>query len=228
MGPRKKFLDGLQKGHDATLAGVSSHDLGLMALGRSEERGMIEPRAGFDHDCYLSEFTFLFGGPSHDALIGNSGSDLILGGGARDDLAGHAGADILIGNQGRDRIDGGAGGDALFGGDGRDRISGKRGNDWIEGGAGGDRLLGGAGNDTLAGGQGKDKFVFTDGAGRDRITDFQDGLDRIVFKGHDLVGGIDDLAIFDVEGGAKVVFGPQWILVEGVDADELSAGDFIF
>ncbi|MEB0161090.1 M10 family metallopeptidase C-terminal domain-containing protein, partial [Pseudomonas sp. AH2 (2023)] len=47
------------------------------------------------------------------------------------------------------------------------------------GDAGNDRLEGGTGNDILNGGAGADVFEFERGDGRDRIADFQNGLDRI-------------------------------------------------
>ncbi|WP_338067654.1 VCBS domain-containing protein, partial [Neisseria weixii] len=62
-----------------------------------------------------------------------------------------------------------------------DRIDG--GNDTLIGGSGNDILFGGAGNDTLTGGVGADKFVFlaNGNSGRDVITDFQAGKDKVVF-----------------------------------------------
>ena len=57
------------------------------------------------------------------------------------------------------------------------------GNDTLNGGTGNDVLFGGAGNDTLTGGEGNDKFVFlaNSNSGKDVITDFQAGSDKVVF-----------------------------------------------
>ena len=57
------------------------------------------------------------------------------------------------------------------------------GNDILNGGTGNDVLFGGAGNDTLTGGEGDDKFVFlaNSNSGKDVITDFQAGSDKVVF-----------------------------------------------
>jgi von willebrand factor (fragment) len=57
------------------------------------------------------------------------------------------------------------------------------GNDTLNGGTGNDVLFGGAGNDTLTGGEGDDKFVFlaNSNSGKDVITDFQAGSDKVVF-----------------------------------------------
>jgi serralysin len=55
-------------------------------------------------------------------------------------------------------------------------------NDTLSGGAGADRLLGGAGLDSLTGGADADTFVFTSVFdGRDTITDFVSGIDRLEF-----------------------------------------------
>jgi serralysin len=55
-------------------------------------------------------------------------------------------------------------------------------NDTLSGGAGADRLLGGAGLDSLTGGADADTFVFTSVFdGRDTITDFVSGVDRLEF-----------------------------------------------
>jgi Ca2+-binding RTX toxin-like protein len=73
------------------------------------------------------------------------------------------------------------GNDKLLGGGGADGIDGLGGDDTIEGGAGDDRLNGGAGANVLVGGEGADVYVFdANGGGRDRIEDFQVGVDRIV------------------------------------------------
>ena len=79
----------------------------------------------------------------------------------------------------------GAGADSLFGNDAANVLSSGDGNDSIDGGAGNDTLIGGRGTDTLTGGAGADLFRFLTnqdssvGLGRDVITDFQQGSDKI-------------------------------------------------
>lgn len=78
----------------------------------------------------------------------------------------------------------GSGNDTLFGNDAANILAGGAGNDAIDGGLGNDTLIGGAGADTLTGGGGADTFLYealldSQGAGRDVITDFQQGSDRI-------------------------------------------------
>ncbi len=59
---------------------------------------------------------------------------------------------------------------------------GDAGNDALNGGAGLDVLAGGTGSDTLTGGADADVFEFTDGFGLDRVTDFLDNVDILVFS----------------------------------------------
>jgi hypothetical protein len=71
----------------------------------------------------------------------------------------------------------------LEGGGGYDYLTGGAGFDVLNGGTGDDMLTGGGGLDVLTGGAGADQFVFTWGVGPDLITDFQQGVDKIVLDG---------------------------------------------
>ena len=79
----------------------------------------------------------------------------------------------------------GSGNDTLFGNDVANLLSAGDGNDSINGGGGNDTLIGGRGSDTLTGGAGSDIFQFLAnqdsgrGLGRDVITDFEQGSDKI-------------------------------------------------
>ncbi|MEZ5755091.1 MAG: calcium-binding protein [Paracoccaceae bacterium] len=128
------------------------------------------------------------GGTGRD-IYGTGRADVLIGTAGNDDMDGRAGNDQMRGGAGNDDMDGGNGNDRLWGEDGRDDIDGGRGNDRLDGGAGDDILVGGRGNDTLTGGSGADLFEFRRGDGRDLITDFTDGVDRIEldgFSGRDL------------------------------------------
>ncbi len=73
-------------------------------------------------------------------------------------------------------------------GNGADNVlTGNGGNDKLKGGAGDDTLIGGTGNDWLQGGTGHDHFVFSAAAqnGQDRIQDFVQGEDWLVFDSAD-------------------------------------------
>ncbi len=86
-------------------------------------------------------------------------------------------AELLAGTR---AVIGTAGADALVGGAGRDFVQGGGGQDWVSAGAGDDVIEGGAGRDYLAGGAGKDVFLYRGlDVGRDLISDFEHGSDRI-------------------------------------------------
>ena len=122
-----------------------------------------------------------------DALDGLAGNDTAQGLGGDDRLWGRQGADTLYGNAGNDRLWGGRDGDEFHGGVGRDHLYGGLGHDTLHGGRLADRLHGGEGRDVLVGGHGRDRFVYDDADfGRDRIVDFEDGVDRLDFTGSGL------------------------------------------
>lgn len=143
----------------------------------------------------------LLGGNGDDSLSGGNGNDQLYGGIGVDRLAGEAGADQLYGGDGNDWLSGGDANDQLWGGNQNDTLSGGAFEDILNGDAGNDRLLGEAGADTLLGGTGDDwldggaaadiltgganadSFVFRNGDGRDRVTDFADNEDTLVFAG---------------------------------------------
>lgn len=119
-----------------------------------------------------------------DRLHGTALADLLSGLNGDNRLFGAAGDDRLMARDGQDSLSGGRGQDALSGGAGDDWLQGGAGRDVLNGDAGDDVLLGGWGSDLLTGGAGADRFVFTPGqGGRDIITDFQCGEDRIDLSG---------------------------------------------
>jgi RTX calcium-binding nonapeptide repeat (4 copies)/Glycoside-hydrolase family GH114 len=115
-----------------------------------------------------------FGGSSDDNIKSGGGADYIFGNYGDDVIESGAGNDIVYGQWGRDRIDGGDGHDQLWGNDDHDTLIG---------GNGDDRLSGDRGYDLLTGGAGRDVFVYEKFAprtlGRDTITDFEVGIDKI-------------------------------------------------
>lgn len=170
----------------------------------------------------------------NDSLFGGDGSDTLVGGGNDDRVEGGAGNDTAAGSSGRDQVHGGAGNDAvrgqggpdaLFGGGGDDTLVGHQGFDTLYGGEGNDLLIGAQANDELTGGNGADSFVFVDDSGRDTVTDFKDGTDKLVMSG---VSGFGALDIVDTPDGAEISFGTTTVLVAGVTAANLTASDFVF
>jgi len=177
----------------------------------------------------------LFGGDGNDRLVGGAGDDLLDGGDGRDVLQGKGGDDRLIGGPGADRLSGGAGDDQLLGGTGSDRLRGGGGNDRLWGGAGDDRLLGragqdwlqgGEGDDQLTGGGGRDRYVFAEDHGDDSITDFNPDQDRIQL---DIPGlSFDNLRIEALGEDTLIDTGEGTILLQGVDAEDIGPGHFLF
>lgn len=150
----------------------------------------------------------LRGGTGHDRLSGNWLANVLEGG---------AGNDTLMGRNGNDVLRGEAGNDALFGGFGNDVLNGGTGNDVLNGGGGGDFLVGGGG---------ADRFVFRLGDGQDRIADFTQGQDRIVFQaGPD---DTSDLRIIDQGRDTVIEYGANSITLVNVDHRLIDGTDFIF
>ncbi len=116
-------------------------------------------------------------------------------------ISGLSTSDIIFGDQGHDAIDGGAGRTGFFnqgflsanfdlaGRNNGDFLFGGEGDDLLHGNAGNDMLSGDEGNDDLWGGSGFDTFIFTQG--RDRINDFDSGIDKILIDAELFVNDVD-------------------------------------
>ena len=107
-------------------------------------------------------------------------------------------------------------------------LSGRQDGDLLFGGGGNDRLSGDWGADTLMGGLGADVFVFavlTRGE-VDRITDFQQGIDRIEMPVS--LGGYAALSLRAVSGGVEVSAKGHTILLAGQSLRAMDASDFLF
>ncbi|MCF8511706.1 MAG: hypothetical protein K9G43_09685, partial [Rhodobacteraceae bacterium] len=87
-----------------------------------------------------------------------------------------------------------------------DRLSGNAGANTLWGMAGNDTLTGRGGNDRLYGGGGADRFVFAAGHGADRIADFQDDIDTLVFAARASFDTKAEALSFASQTGADVLF----------------------
>jgi Ca2+-binding RTX toxin-like protein len=139
----------------------------------------------------------LMGGDGSDYLTGgngsndtNDGNDHLIGGDGDDGLFGEAGNDLLEGGNGDDYMEAHTGDDQLFGMDGDDNLYAGDGADLLDGGVGDDYQFGQAGNDVLGGdpgydrlrgGLGDDTYIYSPGAGSDKIDNSDGGVDRLVF-----------------------------------------------
>lgn len=158
------------------------------------------------------EANVLFTGKGRDLIAANGGDDVIGAGAGSDLVLGEAGSDKLLGGLGADRLDGGASRDFVFGGKGADV------------------LIGGAGGDFLTGGDGRDRFVFATGDGRDLISDFEVGEDRIDLSGT-TYDSFDDISgrISGSIGFTVISLGNgDSIALAGVRPRDLGADDFLF
>jgi Ca2+-binding RTX toxin-like protein len=154
------------------------------------------------------------------SVYGGAGADKILGGVTDDALFGDAGADSLRGNAGDDDLFGGADADVMYGGAGDDALSGGVGIDVLRGGEGDDRLTGG----TLV-----DTFVFSRNQGTDRVTDFQNGTDKLDLRAFDFANLAAVTALSSASSlGLRIdVPGEGVIFVQGLTMAMLSAGDVL-
>lgn len=210
---------------DDDLFGAGGNDT-LLGMG---DRDLIAGEGGRDSLSGGDAADSLFGGAGGDRVSGDKGLDRLLGEGGNDALFGGAADDRMFGGVGRDRLSGDGGDDLMFGGTSADSLLGGAGDDTIFGGGGGDRIVGGAGFDFLTGGGGPDRFIFEDNSGRDRIADFQDGVDKINFKDVTGVSAFGQLTIFNQGDNAvvKTNAGVTIVLLD-TDAGSLDASDFIF
>ena len=132
-----------------------------------------------------------------------------------------------FGSDGDDMDVGSIGDDILVGKSGDDSIKG-------DGGSDSDAVYEGDGSDTLTGGSGADVFVFRDvNTGKDTITDFDAGEDKVILVGFGTHHDLDALNIRDVDGEALIKNrGPSGetteIFLECVSADELTSDNFTY
>ncbi|HEY8571619.1 calcium-binding protein [Phenylobacterium sp.] len=174
---------------------------------------LLKGDAGDDSLSGGGDFDYLQGNMGADTLAGGEGGDWVVGGKDGDRLSGDAGSDVVLGNLGNDTLEGGDDLDVIRGGQGDDLVLGGAGNDWISG----DR-----GADTMTGGSGADIFHTFDGAGVDRVTDFNaaDGDRVYLLPGTQYsvaqVGADTVITVTGAEGGQ--------IVLSGVTLGSLPAG----
>lgn len=93
--------------------------------------------------------------------------------------------------------------------------------DTLYGTAGNDRIESKGGSDVMTGGDGADVFAFAAGDGRDTITDFQPGVDKI------LVYGLTSVSVASSTAGTVVTFTPgNMVTLMGVAS--LAPGDIVY
>ena len=186
----------------------------------------------------------LFGSSGDDSIRGGLGNDVLNGGTDFDTIKGDGGDDLITcgllgrlqGGSGNDTVVGGAFQDTIGGGAGDDSITARQGDDIVVGHLGADTLAGQGGEDRLTGGAGADRFDFQPSGGKDRVVDFEDGVDQLYFFGfgasYDTAAEVLDTA---VQNGTSVIFrvpdtGESWateVIVLHFDLANMSEADLI-
>lgn len=195
----KDYIDG-ENASDVVDGGADNDTLfgsnGTDTLNGGDDNDLMY--GGNDNDTLRGDNgdDLIFGDSGDDNLSGGAGLDTMYGGIGNDTLSGEGSDDWLFGDDGNDSLNGGAGNDAMYGGasldylagaNGNDTLYGEGGNDTLDGGGNIDVLYGGAGTDSLTGGAAADTFVWLsavevgNGAGRDVVTDFVSGQDKLNF-----------------------------------------------
>lgn len=230
------FVDG-GRGHDV-ISAIGTSGIKLF-YGRD---GNDDLHGGRDDDT-------LFGGSGQDVLVGYEGNDAIRGGRGHDKLHGEDPNDDTA-PAFEDELFGGAGHDTLFGYGGTDSLNGGAGDDTLYGGGGADTVMGKAGDDVIVdvrqtgsdkspdsdiyfGGKGADTFIFrTPHMGRDRIEDFEFGVDvldlRLVSEALAAISETTEIKIRDTAAG--VVFkvdADNKVTVVDADLDDFLPGDYL-
>lgn len=169
------------------------------------------------------------------ANISNSSSDY-----ANDTLVnieGYLGVEgfsnTITGSSADEQIAGGQVDDELNGGGGADVLVGFEGDDLLNGDGGADVIVAGLGDDTISGGSGRDQFIFEFEGGDNVLTDFEVGLELVIFTGDDFTDN-SDITVGTVAGGgtdAVLTWGAAGaessLVLEGVTESEVNS-NFVF
>ncbi|MDB5554843.1 MAG: hemolysin-type calcium-binding repeat family protein [Rhizobium sp.] len=115
----------------------------------------------------------------------------------------------------------------LTGNDEKNQVLGNNGRNVLSGLGGDDLISGRGGNDRLSGGGGVDTFNFVNHHGKDVITDFEQGVDRLNFEHYDGVASAEDLVMLQKGDNVviKLLNGDQIVLL---DQDGVNTDDFLF
>lgn len=167
--------------------------------------------------------------PGQMLTVSNAVNGNIITGNDATLLRGGHGNDAFTGNEGNDTFQGGRGDDRILGGDGADILLGGKGDDSIQGGAGQDKLTADEGADRLKGGGDTDSFFIEAGAQGTTIADYdhQNFVERIDLTDLTAITDFTDLTLTNEGVDVCVTGNGLHLLLEGVQAAQLDAGDFI-
>lgn len=205
-------------GRDIAVAGTNGDDV------------IVSPH----HETPVARYCEIYANAGNDHITGSDSAQMITYAGLGNDTVLGVGLinDYFRGDGGNDLLRGAGGNDQLLGSAGSDRLYGDVGADTLKGEDGADRLDGGRGTDVLTGGAGADKFVFATTAGPDQVTDWQNGLDKIVLSGFGLSSFSQVQAAISSSGAnaklSLVALGGTGIVTLVGAAGTLDATDFLF
>ncbi|QNE32523.1 hypothetical protein F1C10_11575 [Sphingomonas sp. NBWT7] len=192
------------------LLGNDADNILTTPYGSIDQGSHLDGRGGDDTLIGSDLGDTLIGGAGNDTLIGGAGGyDIMDGGTGADTVVFMEGTQVIAtltdtGSSkftidGVDRgemknienLTGGGFNDILTGNSKANRLEGGSGDDVMDGGRGNDTLVDGFGYDIMTGGEGSDRFMFTDNGAlvgepiTVEITDFEQGLDRIILTAID-------------------------------------------
>jgi Ca2+-binding RTX toxin-like protein len=107
-------------------------------------------------------------------------------------------------------------------------LGGNRGNNRLFGLDGADAFFGGRGTDHLTGGAGADGFYFREHAGKEIVTDFQDGKDGLVLIISEAITGKDFVKTHGHNDGddLAISYHGTTMILEGVHKSQIDNADF--
>ena len=198
--PRSGGITGTEVDHFGWVASLSPLDIAVI----QDKYGVNEEWATGDDTYTILDFNGA--GNFYSSIWDAGGTDLIVYNGAADASIDLRPATLLYEEGGGGRVSyayglhggftianavtienarSGSGNDSLTGNEAANRLEAGAGDDTLIGNGGDDVLIGGGGDDVMTGGAGADMFLFQSngdsavGLGRDTITDFTRGSDRI-------------------------------------------------
>lgn len=123
-------------------------------------------------------------------------------------------------------VEGGAAADVLSGTAADDILVGGAGDDRLSGGAGRDILIDGAGDDRLIGGSGADVFVLAPDGLRDKVMDFEIGIDRLDLSAFGRIYTKEAIAFQTLSNGIRLTINGERLDLLSVDRVPLTVDKF--
>lgn len=218
-----RVVESFQHG-DRGFAVTAGHDGGLSVF------EVLPGGALFHHDSLAQDMNWNIGGVTALSAVPLGDEVQILISGTQQGGIAHLTLDL---NDLGLSVQGTAADEFLYGAGLDDLIMGGGGDDQLFGQSGDDILVAGQGYDRLTGGAGADIFVFEADGIRDRIQDFEKGVDRIHLDDWGMVYDVSSLQFIEKSNGAEIRWRDERIQVQSADntpilVSDWGQSDFIF